>query len=122
MCSANDARCITAFPSHRHEPVEFSNLLPQGQEILTRLGQRFDIAEDCRPATERRGNKVLRDQDTAVNIIVDIDETIAAERLFEPQVRCCNLLLHGLSEADQGRVLLEILRRQPLRVNDYRNG
>jgi len=108
---------VTRIPTLGDDAIEFTDVLTQQLQVLPSLGQRRNFSASCAAAVDSRSDQEMRRLDLREHVLVDAEVAIAAERLLEPQVRGRYLLLHGLHQAHEERIALEVPRDQPLRIN-----
>ena len=92
-------------------------MLTQELQVIPGLGQWWNLAERRRPTLDCRTDQELCGLYLGSHIVFNTDVSITAERFFEPQVRRRDFLLHGLHQAQEQRIALEITCYQPLRIN-----
>ena len=105
---------VSRFPTLGEDAVEFADVLAQQLQILPRLRQHRYLAERRAASVDCRADQELGGLNLRPHVLLDTDVSIAAERFFEPQVRGRHFLLHGLYEAHEERIALEVPRYEPL--------
>ena len=115
--TANHAGGVARIPALGKNAVELGDVLAQQLQVLPCLRQHRYLAERRVAAVDRRTDEELRGLDLGAHVVINADVSIAAERFFEPQVRRRYFLLHGLHQAHEERIALEVPGDEPLRVN-----
>ena len=119
--ATDDTDRFACFPAIGQDTIELANVLAQEMQVVPGFGQRGDLPEGRRAAVNGRADQELRSLYLRAHVFIEADVAIAAERLFEPEMRRRDFLLHRLQQAHVGRVALEVLRDEPLRINDDGN-